>query len=41
MNKVLKLASNDNYFNEELVGTFWIEFKLFISNWNLTAIFHC
>ena len=32
-NLALKLAPNDNYFTEELVGTLWTEFKLFISNW--------
>ena len=32
-NLALKLAPNDNYFIEELVGILWIEFKLFISNW--------
>ena len=34
-NLALKLAPNDNYFTEELVGILWIEFKLFISNWKL------
>ena len=34
MKLVLKLASNENYFTEELVGILWNEFKLFISNWN-------
>ena len=29
MNLVLKLASNENYFTEELVGILWSEFKLF------------
>ena len=33
-NLVLRSAPNDNYFTEELVGILWIEFKLFISNWN-------
>ena len=32
-NLALKLAANNNYFTEELVGILWIEFKLFISNW--------
>ena len=32
-NLALKLASNDNYFTEELVGILWTEFKLFSSNW--------
>ena len=32
-NLALKLASNDNYFTEELVGILSIEFKWFISNW--------
>ena len=32
-NLALKLASNENYFTEELLGILWIEFKLFISNW--------
>ena len=38
-NLVLKLASNDNYFTEELVGILWTEFKLFISNWNRFGIY--
>ena len=33
MNLVLKLASNENYFTEELVGTLWTQLKLFISSW--------
>ena len=32
-NLALKLAPNENYFTEELVGILWTEFKLFISNW--------
>ena len=32
-NLALKLAPNDNYFTEELVGILWTEFKLFSSNW--------
>ena len=32
-NLTLKLAPNENYFTEELVGILWTEFKLFISNW--------
>ena len=31
-NLALKLARNDNYFTEELVGILGIEFKLFIPN---------
>ena len=32
-NLALKLAPNDNYFTEKLLGILWTEFKLFISNW--------
>ena len=38
-NLALKLASNDNYFTEELVGIIWIKFKLFISNWKIWPVF--
>ena len=33
MNLALKLAPNENYFTEELVGILLTVFKLFISNW--------
>ena len=33
-NLALKLASNENYFTEKLVGVLWTELKLLISNWN-------
>ena len=32
-NLALKLAPNDNFSTEELVGILWTEFKLFLSNW--------
>ena len=32
-NLALKLAPNDNYFTEELVGRLWTEIMLFISFW--------
>ena len=38
-NLALKLAPNENYFTEELVGILWIEFKLFISNWKRFCLF--
>ena len=41
-NLALKLASNDNYFTEELLGILWMEFKLFISNWKrFDCYFQC
>ena len=32
-NLALKLAYNENYFTEELLGISWMEFKFFTSNW--------